>query len=107
MPVYKLATPEFDEHSIVISCECSSKEHNIQLSYYDDPADWEMYVSFHLVRHGFFRRLWRAIKYVLGYHCRYGEWDELLIGTRDAREIGAFLQEYMDKRTASKDHQKA
>ena len=96
MPTYKLTTPMFDEHSIIVCCACGS-EHQIQLTYYDDPDDWHLMVSIHLVHRGFFRRLWKAIRYTLGYRCRYGEWDELLLNRRDAEEIVTLLQSYVGK----------
>jgi len=101
MTVYKLVTPEFDEHAISVTCACHSAEHNLQLAYYDDADDWELFVSVHLVSRGLLSRLWTAIRYVFGYRCRYGEWEELLIGTRDAREVIEFLQAYLDKRKQS------
>ena len=101
MTVYKLVTPEFDEHAISVTCACHSAEHNLQLAYYDDADDWELFASVHLVSRGLLSRIWTAIRYVFGYRCRYGEWEELLIGTRDAREVIEFLQAYLDKRKQS------
>lgn len=99
MPIYKLTTPKFDEHSIMVACSCWDAEHSAQLTYFDAPDDWEMTFSYHLSSFGgVLRRIRRAIKYVLGYKCRYGEWDTVLIEAREAKEIIDFLWGFVDSR---------
>jgi len=53
-----------------------------------------MYVL--LVRQGFFSRLKNGIRYILGYRCRYGHFDEVVI-TRDnfrpLEEVVDFIKE--------------
>jgi hypothetical protein len=106
MAVYRLATPEFDEQAISIACDCYQPEHNIRLMYWSDPDDWEAFFSFHLrTWRNPLRRLWVALRYVFGYRCRYGEWDEFLLNVRSAKKLIEFLQEYVDLRTAQTNEQ--
>jgi hypothetical protein len=56
-----------------------------------------MYFDVHLSTwRGVFRRLWAAIKYVAGYRCRYGEWDEFILSTMDVIRLRSFLEQYLE-----------
>ena len=97
MPVYKLTTPRFNEHSIMVKCCCHDTEHSAELTYFDN--DWELTFSFHLCPHGgLLERLRKAVRYVLGRRCRYGHWDTILVGADAAAEIIDFLRGYVDSR---------
>lgn len=55
-------------------CVCFSDEHALKLTYHEEDND--MYASIHLQTHyNFFQRVWAALKYIFGYHCKYGHWD--------------------------------
>lgn len=61
----------------ILICDCSSTEHQIILRYDED--DNECYASIHLTNlRGFFSRLKYGLKYIFGYKCRYGAWDEFI-----------------------------
>ena len=103
MPLYRLATPEFDEHSAIVSSSCGWNENGICISWYEDIDNWEAMFSFHLKSYGsVFRRIWTAVRYIFGYRCRYGDWDEVLLDVRTSRDLIEFLQEYVDQRTLQK-----
>jgi hypothetical protein len=76
------------------TCECSSSEHVFRVSYFpsDDPNDRELFVSVFLQEHGFLRRCWEAIKYALGYKCRYGHWEEILLSRDDVNRLIGLLE---------------
>ena len=114
MAVYELSTPRWtDQKEIVVICDCSSHDHQMAFSYLPsafEHDDWvELYVTFHLHSHkGFFRRLWRGIRYAFGYRSRFGEWDELVLFADDADEIarflGAYAAEVRNRRSPAKDY---
>ena len=45
---------------------------------------------------GFFHRIWKAIKYIVGYRSKYGEWDEVLVGRAEATRIVEFINDYLE-----------
>ena len=76
----------------VFICECNSREHQIIIQH--DIEDNLIYCHIHLVKHGFFRRLKSGLKYIFGYKCRYGQWDEFIFKPEHAnqlRELSEFL----------------
>jgi hypothetical protein len=79
-------------------CTCGTPEHNMQFCYVpnpheDDPP--ELYVNVFLVKYGFFRRLWTAIKYVFGHKSRYGHWDGMELSRESVQELRGWLDEYI------------
>ena len=73
----------------VFICECFSPEH--QMIVRKDLEDGTVYVEIHLVKFGFFRRLWHGIKYIFGYKSQYGAWDEFIFKPEDLEKLKDFL----------------
>jgi hypothetical protein len=74
----------------VIVCKCANVEHQIIFSYFEDEPD--IYMSIHLVpESNIFKRIWNGIKYIFGYKCRYGHFDELIISTKDIPKLEKIL----------------
>ena len=69
----------------VLICDCSSREHQIIIEY--DKEDNQVYCNIHLVNYGFFRRLKAGLKYIFGYKCRYGQWDEFIFKPEHANQL--------------------
>lgn len=65
------------EQRIYIECDCHHPEHLVSIKYEDEDDSVSLYV--HLKKYGFFKRLWRGIRYILGYQSRYGAYDEFII----------------------------
>jgi hypothetical protein len=64
----------------VVLCDCSSTEHQIIIiKDIDEVIGREAYVQIHLSKLSFFKRLIYAIKYIFGYKCRYGCFEEFII----------------------------
>jgi hypothetical protein len=61
-------------------CECSSMEHQFIVSF-DSDKDWNeyIYVHVHLNNNSLFKRLIKSIKYIFGYKCKYGCFEEVLL----------------------------
>lgn len=77
----------------LIICECHSPEHQVILNY--DEEYNLIYAEYHLCPLPFFQRVWHAIKYAFGYRCKYGDFDEILIGEEYADvliELGTELK---------------
>lgn len=85
---------------VLITCNCGSDEHQASFSYFPDDEWPELFLSFRLTTYrNLFKRAWVALRYVAGYRCRYGEWDELGMSPRDARKLAEFLLEYAESAT--------
>jgi len=82
-----------------IRCDCGAAEHQAILSYFpDEEHDFQvLYLQIHLTSWGnIFPRLWHAIRYVFGYHCCYGHWDEIIINKEKAAEIRDFIARFLE-----------
>lgn len=67
-------------------CQCSNTEHQLIFSYFLD--DKEVYVSVHLTpEYNIWKRVWMAIRYIFGYKCRYGHFDEFIFKKSDAGRL--------------------
>ena len=60
----------------LLICSCNSRQHQIVIQY--DEEDNLIYCHIHLSHRGFWQRLISGFKYIFGYHCRYGHWDEFI-----------------------------
>ena len=81
----------YESHNILI-CECHSTEHQMVINYsedeYPDGTKSPMvYIHTHLNKRPFWQRLKYGIKYIFGYQCRYGAFDEFIINPTDAKTL--------------------
>lgn len=75
------------EDKIYIECSCGSPEHLLKFERDED----YVYVFVLLTTDGFFKRVWVALKYIFGYKCRYGHFDEILLSKDSVRHLSEFL----------------
>ena len=72
-------------------CQCNNTEHQLTFSYFPKEKG-DVYVSIHLTpEYNIWRRIWMAIKYVFGYKCRYGYFDEFIFKKSDADKLQAVV----------------
>lgn len=81
---------------ILFICECGSREHQIVIEYDND--DNLIYCHIHLVKKGFLRRLKAGLKYIFGYKCRYGHWDEFIFKPEHLKQLSEFSDLYLIKK---------
>lgn len=86
----------FEESEIFI-CECNSIEHQAKFYYWKG----ENYDTFNILIHlttykNIFKRIWYAIKYIVGYKSRFGAWDEMLLKKDDCLKLYEFLKNYLE-----------
>jgi hypothetical protein len=81
-----------------VECNCTSAEHTLRFTMDDDKKFPMIYVEVQLNRyHGFFGRLWRAIRYVFGYECRYGHWDEATLMGDEVRKLRDLCNHHLEQ----------
>lgn len=73
-------------------CHCASDEHTIRFVL--DEKYGELYVSVFLghAGAGFWRRCLTALKYALGYKCRYGHFDTTIVRPEDYDRLISLFQ---------------
>lgn len=84
----------------IIICSCLSTEHQIVVRYFEDKIDGEsypkIYIHTHLNKRPFWSRVQYGIKYIFGYQCRYGAFDEFIINPEDVCRIEKIVK-YLKK----------
>lgn len=63
----------------ILECECYSLDHSYIITYDDWDNENCVYIEPHLSTGGFWHRLKYAVKYLFGWKCRYGCFDEIII----------------------------
>ena len=88
---------ENEDYTEYFDCECSSSEHVLRFMYMgayltDEPSLWtDVFLGQY---RNFFQRVWVAIKYVFGYRCRYGHFDNWLFKLEDAQKLRDMVNRY-------------
>ena len=70
-----------DEHRELLLCECSSPEHQILFTWWDD--DDRVYMTVHLPKQSLWRRIKDGIRYIFGHRSKYGDFDEVVLNPDD------------------------
>lgn len=76
-------------------CSCSDINHQVILHISKD-FDWdedELYISVHLNKLSFLKRLKYSILYLLGYKCKYGAFQEICLKKEDAIKLTNLIYE--------------
>ena len=82
----------------ILICECHSTEHQLVFLYEEDEETGNMcYVHVHLTKLPFWKRIKYAFRYIFGYQCRYGAFDEFILNPDDAPKIQK-LADYLSKK---------
>ena len=55
------------------------------------------YAHIHLTSYSFWSRVKYAMKYIFGYKCRYGAWDEFIFNPEDAPKLQKLVDHLNDK----------
>jgi len=98
----------YDECELFV-CDCSDTAHQLVFQLWDFGSDGEelwqpakenvnLTVCVYLNQfHGFWARLWIAIKYVFGYRSKYGEFDVVNIRYEDVPRMKAILDKFVSR----------
>ena len=76
-------------------CACGSDEHTIRFTL--NKAEKEVYLSVFLNQYRpWWKRVYVAIRYIFGYKCRYGHWDNWLMDENDAVRLRDMFNDFID-----------
>lgn len=82
---------------ILFECRCHSPEHD--LKFVLDEEDLYVYVL--LLPQNFFKRLVNGIRYIFGYSCRYGYFDEFVMNPKDIDLFISMLEQFRENSKSS------
>jgi hypothetical protein len=76
----------------ILICGCHSTDHQLIILYSEDETDdgqkYPMsYFHIHLNKKPFWQRVRYGIKYIFGYRCNYGAFDEFIFNSSDADKL--------------------
>jgi hypothetical protein len=88
----KINFMEIKKTKEVLICDCHSSDHQILLMYSEDEYSTGetfpmCYAHIHLNRRPFWERVKYGIKYIFGYKCRYGAFDEFMFNPDDVEKL--------------------
>ena len=78
-------------------CECSSKEHTFGVTSVESDEDMppELFFDIQLIQpRSFFKKVVTAAKYIFGYQCKYGHWDNISLSEDDTNRLIVLLQQH-------------
>ena len=79
---------EFKEQRETLICQCHSIEHQVSFNWVEDTElEGEVYMEVHLKPLSFWERLKHGIKYIFGYRCMYGDFDEVILKKEDVHKL--------------------
>lgn len=91
----KIEKLEKEMETHYFECQCYSVEHTLRFIY--DPMYNEICTEVFLGQHrNIFKRIWIAIKYVFGYKCRYGHFDNFMMKSEDCQKLIGLLERVKD-----------
>lgn len=88
--------------SNLVICNCGDVSHQLIISTFEfknskaeDRID--CFIQVHLTKFGFFERIKHAIKYIFGFQCKFGAFDEIVIDENNAQKIKESMEYYLLK----------
>ena len=79
------------EKNLFLICSCGSLEH--QMFFWQELEEKYplVYAEVYLRERSFFRRLVYGVKYILGYKCRFGAWEEFIFDVDNLSQLKEWL----------------
>lgn len=83
----------------ILIFDCTSKQHQIIFHFDADFSDnyKEVILSIHLANNrSYLKRLIAGIKYIFGYKCKYGHFDEIIVTSENYQPF-AMMVDFIEK----------
>jgi hypothetical protein len=92
------------ENNIYFECICNGPEHFIKFSFFNED-DGELFLTTFLKQdHKWYKRIWVALKYIFGYKCKHGHFNEIIINPKDRvvfYNLAKKFKEFHDQKSIS------
>lgn len=82
-------------------CQCSDPEHTLRFTFDDDKECPMVYASVFLSECPWYQRIWKAFKYIFGYKCAYGHFQECILQAKDADRLIAIIEKLKQMKNQS------
>jgi hypothetical protein len=83
-------------------CRCGSSEHTLRFTLDKDPEDPSIYADVYLNQYRtWWKRFWVGVKYIFGYRCKYGHWDNWILVRSDAQRLRDMCDEFISATQAN------
>ena len=90
------------QETVISTCDCSDEAHIITLNLWGEEDISELYIGVQLNPSlGIFKRIWVALKYILGKRSKFGSnghWDSGSFSSESAIEARKLLDSFIEKR---------
>lgn len=74
-------------------CHCHSPEHLLTFTIWDDDDLSFIYAYVFLNPEPWYKRIYKGLRYIFGYQCRYGYFDEFILDPKDIDRFIEMLQQ--------------
>lgn len=71
----------------LVLCQCENAEHQLIFRAFKDDVDPWVYVSIHLCKLPFWKRLYNGVKYIFGHRSMYGDFDEIILTSDHCKQL--------------------
>lgn len=99
MEIFNMSENIDQSQTEFFQCICHSDEHTVRFDIFHNSkerTELELFLHVYLYNYrNFFQRCWVAIKYVFGYHCKYGHWDCWSLREEDAERLKDLVDKYI------------
>ena len=79
-----------------LECDCTDSKHTLRFILDEEFTDIIIDVQLNK-RYGIFGRIWRAVKYIFGYDCQYGHWDEFMISGKQVEKLRDLCNKHLEQ----------
>lgn len=82
-------------NSDILICDCCSAEHQIIIRTFNEDEGEEyklVYVNIHLVARSFWGRLISGVKYIFGYKCKFGHFEEFILSPSHTPQLKELIK---------------
>ena len=62
----------------LLVCDCEDVRHQIIIEQFIEDNNNDIYATIHLAPYSFFKRLWNGLRYIFGYRCDFGDFEEFI-----------------------------
>lgn len=73
-------------------CRCHTPEHTLRIWFDDEPGDPCVFASVFLANGPWYKRFVSGVRYIFGYKCRYGHFDEFILRPEDCDRLMGILE---------------
>jgi len=88
-----------NEKTKILKCACSSYEHVVFIDEQQDiDSEGEIYSTAYLSIHLSNLSFWKRLKYLFGYKCKYGSFEEILLHKENTKDLYEMLKRWNNGR---------